>query len=78
MTASNSYLIFLNEVLRKTFDYQKSTDENEKVQILNEIHSMHKNILENEYTLDQQIKQGEEDSFVETLQFFVIVQLMTF
>lgn len=78
MTASNSYLIFLNEVLRKTFDYQKSTDENEKVQILNEIHSMHKNILENEYTLDQQIKQGEEDSFVEILQFFVIVQLMTF
>lgn len=78
MTASNQYLIFLNEVLRKTFDYQKSTDENEKVQILNEIHSMHKNILENEYTLDQQIKQGEEDSFVETLQFFVIVQLMTF
>lgn len=78
MTASNQYLYFLNEILRKTFDYQKSNDRNEKVQILNEIHSMHKNILESEYTLDQQIKQGEEDSFVETLQFFVIVQLMTF
>ncbi len=78
MTASNQYLYFLNEILRKTFDYQKSNDRNEKVQILNEIHSMHKNILESEYSLDQQIKQGEEDSFVETLQFFVIVQLMTF
>ena len=78
MTASNQYLYFLNEILRKTFDYQKSNDRNEKVQILNEIHSMHKNILESEYSLDQQNKQGEEDSFVETLQFFVIVQLMTF
>ena len=78
MSASNQYLYFLNEILRKTFDYQKSNDRNEKVQILNEIHSMHKNILESEYSLDQQIKQGEEDSFVETLQFFVIVQLMTF
>ncbi len=78
MTTSNQYLYFLNEILRKTFDYQKSNDRNEKVQILNEIHSMHKNILESEYSLDQQIKQGEEDSFVETLQFFVIVQLMTF